>query len=69
MTLEKLYSVSDICARYQVSAQTARKLMRDMPHLKKPLMVSERSVEDWERKNTLPPESATRAIIRKEKKH
>ena len=63
--MERLYSVKDICDRYQVKAQTARKIMRDMPHLERPLMVSERSVSEWERRNTLPPESVTRQMIRK----
>ena len=67
--MDKLFSVKDICDRYQIKAPTARKLMREMNHLQRPLMVSERSVAEWERKNTLPPESATRAILRKGQRH
>lgn len=63
--MERLLSVKDICARYQIKPQTARKMMREMNHLQRPLMVSERTVAEWERKNTLPPESETRAILRK----
>lgn len=65
MTLERLYSVKDICDRYQVKATTARKIMRDMVHLERPLMVSERSVREWEARKTLPPERLTRQILRK----
>ena len=58
--MERLYSVRDICERYQVKPATARKIMRDMYHLEKPLMVSERAVRDWEQRKTFPPESVTR---------
>lgn len=64
--MEKLFSVRDICARYQVQSKTARKIMRDMTHIETPrLMVTERAVSDWERRKTLPPESETRRMIRK----
>lgn len=63
--MERLYSVSDICDRYQVKPTTARKIMRDMVHLERPLMVSERSVAEWERRRTYPPESLTRQNMKK----
>ena len=63
--MERLYSVKDICERYQVKAVTARKIMRDMEHMESPLMVSERAVKSWEARKTLPPESATRKMMRK----
>ena len=63
--MDRLYSVKDICARYQVTPATARKLMRDMEHMERPLMVSERAVAAWERRKTLPPESVTRQQMRK----
>lgn len=63
--MERLYSVKEICARYQVKPTTARKIMRDMNHLERPLMVSERSVKEWEKRRTLPPESQTRQAMRK----
>ena len=65
MTMERLFSVKDICGRYQCKPTTARKIMRDMAHMEKPLMVSERSVTEWERRKTLPPESETRKLMRK----
>lgn len=63
--MDRLYTVQDICARYQCKPVTARKYMRDMAHMESPLMVTERAVSDWERRKTLPPESATRQIMRK----
>ena len=63
--MERLYSVKDICERYQVKSVTARKIMRDMVHMESPLMVSERAVKDWEHRKTLPPESVTRQMARK----
>ena len=63
--MERLYSVKDITERYQVKPPTARKLMRDMAHMVRPLMVSERAVIEWERRKTVPPESVTRELVRK----
>lgn len=63
--MERLFSVADICARYQCKPATARKYMRDMEHMENPLMVSERAVAAWERRKTMPPESVTRQIMRK----
>jgi hypothetical protein len=63
--MDRLYSVKDICARYQCKSATARKYMRDMEHIENPLMVSERAVAAWERRKTMPPESETRMLMRK----
>lgn len=58
--MDNLLSVRDICARYQVQPKTARKYMRSMPHMEKPLMVSERAVKDWEAKKTVPGKGVRR---------
>ena len=63
--MDRLYSVKDICERYQVKTATARKFMRDMEHMEQPLMVSERAVKAWELRKTLPPESVIRQLMRK----
>lgn len=63
--MDRLYSVKDICERYQCKPTTARKLMRDMDHMERPLMVSERALMAWERRKTLPPERTTREILRR----
>lgn len=61
--MERLFSVQDVCARYQCKAATARKYMRDMEHMESPLMVTERAVAAWERRKTLPPENETRRMM------
>jgi hypothetical protein len=66
--MDRLFSVADICGRYQCKPATARKYMRDMEHMEHPLMVAERAVAAWERRKTLPPESVTRQLLRKEVK-
>lgn len=63
--MDKLYSVQDICGRYQCTPATARKYMRDMEHMEAPLMVTERAVAAWEHRKTLPPERTTRQLLRK----
>ena len=63
--MDRLYSVNDICARYQCKTATDRKYMRDMEHMECPLMVTERAVVAWERRKTLPPERETRQLMRK----
>lgn len=64
--MDRLYSVKDICDRYQFKdPRAARKIMREMAHLEKPLMVSERALKEWEQRKTLPPESVTRQLLRK----
>jgi hypothetical protein len=63
--MDRLFTVQDICTRYQCKPATARKYMRDMDHMEKPLLVSERAVAAWERRKTMPPESETRKMMRK----
>lgn len=57
--MERLYSVQDIMNRYQVTAQTARKYMRRMVHMEKPLMVSETSLRAYETGRTITPNQNT----------
>ena len=63
--MDRLFSVSDICGRYQCKPATARRYMRDMDHMESPLMVTERALAAWERRKTVPPESETRQLLRK----
>ena len=64
--MERLYSVSDICEMFRVKDQrTARKIMRDMEHTEKPLLVTERAVKAWLARKTFPPESETRRMMRR----
>lgn len=55
MSMERWMTVADIMARYRCSAQTARKRMRQMVHMEKPLMVTEAAVAAWEREKTVCP--------------
>ena len=64
--MERLYSVSDICEMFRVKDQrTARKIMREMDHTEKPLLVTERAVKAWLARKTLPPESEIRRMMRR----
>ena len=64
--MERFYSVSDICELFRVKDQrTARKIMRDMEHTEKPLLVTERAVKAYIARKTLPPESETRRMMRR----
>ena len=54
--MEKLLNVSDICELFRLKdKRTARKIMRNMAHTERPLLVTERAVKTWLEKNTLPP--------------
>lgn len=64
--MEKFYSVSDICELFRVKDQrTARKIMRDMEHMERPLLVTERAVKAYISRKTVPPESETRRILKR----
>ena len=64
--IDKLYTVSGICSLFGIKdPRTARKIMRDMEHTEKPLLVTERAVKAWLEKKTLPPESEIRRMMRR----
>ena len=64
--LERIYNVKAICELFGMKdARTARKIMRDMEHTEKPLLVTERAVKAWLEKKTLPPESEIRRMMRR----
>lgn len=46
--VKRLLSADDIAERYQCSKKTASRYMRKMPHMEKPLRVTEQAVEAWE---------------------
>ena len=63
--MEKVYNVSDICDLFRVKdRRTARRLMRDMEHTERPLLVTERAVKAWFDRNTKPPESEIRRTMK-----
>ena len=53
--MDRLYSVRDIQSRYQCSPNTARAYIRQMIHMEKPLMVTEKALMDWENRRTVAP--------------
>ena len=60
--MDNLLFVPDIMARYQVSAPTARKIMRQMIHMENPkLAVSESTVLAYERDRMETPGKARKA--------
>ena len=64
--MEQIYNVLKICDLFGFKdPRTARKLMRDMEHTEKPLLVTERAVKTWVEKHTLPPESETRRLLKR----
>lgn len=64
--IDKLYTVSGICELFGIKdPRTARKIMRDMEHTEKPLLVTERAVKAWIERKTLPPESEIRKILKR----
>ena len=66
--MEKLYGVPEIMDRYGCAERTARKIMRDMDHQEVPrLLVSERAVKAYIARNTMPPASEVRKMLRRKR--
>ena len=65
--MDRLYSVKDIQSRYQCNPATARKYMRQMEHIEKPLMVSERAINDWEKRKLIMPDFLIRQEMKRRK--
>ena len=64
--MNKLLFVSDIQERYQVSAPTARKIMRSMVHIESPkLAVNESVLSSFEREKSESPSVKKKRIIKK----
>ena len=63
--LDTVYTVKGVCDLFGFKdARTARKIMRDMEHTEKPLLVTERAIKAWMHRKSLPPESVTRKGVR-----
>ena len=65
--MERLLSVKDIQERYQCNPATARKYIRQMEHIEKPLMVSERAVSTWEKRKLIMPDYMIRQEMKRRK--
>jgi DeoR/GlpR family transcriptional regulator of sugar metabolism len=46
--VKALLTVKEMAERYKCSEKTARRYMRSMEHMEKPLRVTEQAVERWE---------------------
>lgn len=63
--MNKLLSVKAIADRYECSEKTARRYMRRMDHMEKPLRVTEEAVMAWEMSRTLEPDIDNSPLIAK----
>lgn len=67
--MEKLLFVPEVMERYQVSAPTARKIMREMSHIEKPkLAVTESAVRAYEQEMQVRPGEKEKAPGKKRQK-
>ena len=68
--MKRLVTVKELAERYNCSDKTARRYMRQMDHMEKPLRVTEQAVEQWELDRTmgmgydLPPVRKAKRIVR-----
>ena len=51
--MKELVTVKDLADRYKCSEKTARRYMRAMEHMEKPLRVTVQAVEQWELDRTM----------------
>ena len=65
--MENLLSVTDIMNRYQCSRQTAIRYIKQMEHMERPYMVTERAVMEWDRSRTVRPPAVVRAEMMRAK--
>lgn len=63
--MNRLLSVKAIADRYECSEKTARRYMRRMDHMEKPLRVTEEAVMAWEMSRTLEPDIDNRHLLAK----
>ena len=64
--METIYNVNQIRELFGFKdARTARKVMREMYHTERPLLVTERAVKAWIERKTVPPESESRRMLKK----
>lgn len=56
--MKRLLTVKEMAERYCCSEKTARRYMRQMEHMEKPLRVTENAVESWEYSRTQQAQTA-----------
>lgn len=63
--MKRLLTVKEMAERYRCSEKTARRYMRSMEHMEKPLRVTENAVESWEYSRTQETQTAKPAKRRR----
>lgn len=62
--MDRLVTVADVARRYGCSRQTARKYIRQcIPHLERPLAVTEQAFREWEAGRTVGRPIITRQAV------
>ena len=56
--VKRLLTVKEMAERYKCSEKTARRYMRQIDHMEKPLRVTETAVESWEYSRTQEAQTA-----------
>ncbi|MBQ9251606.1 MAG: hypothetical protein IJ188_03100 [Clostridia bacterium] len=67
MTGTKLYGSKEVAALYNVSQCTARRYMREMHHMEKPLRVFASDLKAWENRRTVESREIVMERLAKEK--
>ena len=62
--MDRLLSVKDLQERYKCTPATARKYIREMDHMEKPLMVRARTLMAWEESKMVPSCKQVRRAIK-----
>lgn len=65
--MERLYSIGDLMERYQKSEATIRRYLKQIRHQKKPTLVPESALKEWEDSRTVNPPELIRAEMRRQK--
>lgn len=66
--MKRLLTVKEMAERYKCSEKTARRYMRQMEHMERPLRVTENAVESWEYSRTHDAQSAEPARTKPKRK-
>ena len=59
-----LLTADEVAARLRVGVRTAYKVMHDMPHLERPLRVTETALWAWINGRTIHPKGAKKTLVR-----
>lgn len=60
--MSRFFKASEIAVKFGVSEKTARRYMKSMPHIVKPLRVTEEALRKWEKDRQREPVDYTKAV-------